>query len=81
MFVTVSENGQVVIPAKFRARQDISAGGRLEVTEYVSSQYRAGLDFSDALEGVHGCSAILSYNGKFRKRAGRAGLHPPVLAP
>ena len=33
MFVTVSEKGQVVIPAKLRARLGISAGTRLEVTE------------------------------------------------
>lgn len=33
MFVTVSEKGQVVIPASLRARLGISAGTRLEVTE------------------------------------------------
>lgn len=33
MIVTVSEKGQVVIPAKLRARLGISAGTRLEVTE------------------------------------------------
>ena len=45
------------------------------------SQYRAGLDFADALhlQGAHGCSAMLSFDSKFSKRAGRAGLHPPVL--
>ncbi len=33
MFVTVSEKGQVVIPASLRARLGISAGTRLEVSE------------------------------------------------
>jgi AbrB family looped-hinge helix DNA binding protein len=33
MIVTVSEKGQVVIPASLRARLGISAGTRLEVTE------------------------------------------------
>ncbi len=33
MFVTVSEKGQVVIPASLRARLGISAGTRLAVTE------------------------------------------------
>lgn len=33
MIVTVSEKGQVVIPAILRARLGISAGTRLEVTE------------------------------------------------
>jgi AbrB family looped-hinge helix DNA binding protein len=33
MIVTVSGKGQVVIPAKLRARLGISAGTRLEVTE------------------------------------------------
>lgn len=33
MIVTVSEKGQVVIPATLRARLGISAGTRLEVTE------------------------------------------------
>ena len=33
MFVTVSEKGQVVIPASLRAQLGISAGTRLEVSE------------------------------------------------
>jgi len=33
MYVTVSKNGQVVIPASLRARLGISAGTRLEVRE------------------------------------------------
>ena len=33
MFVTVSEKGQVVIPAALRVRLGISAGTRLEVSE------------------------------------------------
>ena len=33
MIVTVSEKGQVVIPASLRARLGISAGTRLEVSE------------------------------------------------
>lgn len=33
MFVTVSEKGQVVIPASLRVRLGISAGTRLEVSE------------------------------------------------
>jgi AbrB family looped-hinge helix DNA binding protein len=33
MIVTVSEKGQVVIPASLRARLGISAGTRIEVTE------------------------------------------------
>ena len=47
------------------------------------NRYRTGLDFADALhlEAAHDCSAILSFDNKFRNRAARAGLHPPVLAP
>jgi|CXWL01.1.fsa_nt_gi AbrB family looped-hinge helix DNA binding protein len=33
MFVTVSEKGQVVIPASLRVRLGISAGTRLEISE------------------------------------------------
>jgi len=47
------------------------------------NQYRTGLDFADALhlEAAHNCSAMLSFDTKFRNRAGRAGLEPPVVAP
>jgi predicted nucleic-acid-binding protein len=47
------------------------------------NQYRAGLDFADALhlEAAHGCSQVLSFDAKFRKRAARAALHPPVMLP
>ena len=45
--------------------------------------YRRGLDFADALhlQGGHGCEGLLSFDGTLRKRAQRAKLHPPVMAP
>ena len=46
-------------------------------------KFRMGLDFADALhlETAQNCSAMLSFDTKFRNRAARAGLHPPVLTP
>ena len=46
-------------------------------------QHRLGLDFADALhlEAANSCSAMLSFDQKFRTRATRTGLHPPVLSP
>lgn len=45
--------------------------------------YRRGLDFADALhlQGAHGCEGLLSFDSTLRKRAQRAKLHPPVMAP
>jgi predicted nucleic-acid-binding protein len=45
--------------------------------------YRLGLDFADALhlEAAHSCSAMLSFDSKFRNRSARAALHPPVVLP
>ena len=47
------------------------------------NQYRMGLDFAGALhlEAAQGCSAMLSFDTQFRKRAARAALHPPVALP
>jgi predicted nucleic-acid-binding protein len=47
------------------------------------NQCRKGMDFADALhlEAAHGCSQMLSFDAKFRSRAARARLHPPMLAP
>ena len=47
------------------------------------NQFRIGLDFADALhlEAAHNCSAMLSFDNKFRNRAARAALHPAVVAP
>ncbi len=45
--------------------------------------YRQGLDFADALhlQGAHGCDGLLSFDCKFRNRAQRAKLYPPVMEP
>lgn len=47
------------------------------------AHYRLGLDFADALhlEAASRCSALLSFDSKFRHRAARARLSPPVVAP
>jgi len=46
-------------------------------------QHRSGLDLADALhlEASHGCTAMLSFDGKLRTRARRAQLRPEVEAP
>ena len=45
--------------------------------------YHLGQDFADALhlEAAGNCTAMLSFDQKFRNRAARAGLHPTVVAP
>lgn len=47
------------------------------------NQFRIGLDFGDALhlEAAQNCSAMLSFDTKFRNQAARAALHPPIVAP
>ncbi len=47
------------------------------------NQFRTGLDFADALhlEAAQNCSAMLSFDTKFRNQAARAALHPPVVVP
>jgi predicted nucleic-acid-binding protein len=47
------------------------------------NQFRTGLDFADALhlEAANGSSAMLSFDSKFRNRAARAKLHPPISLP
>lgn len=47
------------------------------------ARYQAGLDFADALhlEASSRCSAMLSFDSKFRNRVRKQQLHPPVLAP
>lgn len=47
------------------------------------NQFRMGLDFADALhlEAAQGCSQMLSFDTRFRNRAARAALLPPVVAP
>ena len=46
-------------------------------------QHRSGVDFADALHlnAAHACTVMLSFDGKFRNRAKRSQLQPPVLAP
>jgi predicted nucleic-acid-binding protein len=47
------------------------------------NQFRAGLDFADALhlEAAQNCSAMLSLDAKFRNRTARAALLPRAVPP
>ncbi len=46
-------------------------------------RYRGGLDFADALhlEASSSCSAMLSFDSRFRNRVRRGQFQPPVVAP
>ncbi len=45
--------------------------------------YQSGFDFADALHhvGTTGCKAFATFDQKFKKRAAKAKLNPPVIAP
>ena len=62
MIVTVSEKGQVVIPAVLRARLGISAGTRLEVTEE-GGNLRLLLEPQRKTASASACIGIAGYVG------------------
>jgi predicted nucleic-acid-binding protein len=45
--------------------------------------YQAGFDFADALHhaSATGCEALATFDKPFARRAGKARLQPPVIAP
>ena len=62
MFVTVSEKGQVVIPASLRARLGISAGTRLEVSEE-NGNIRLLVESQRKTVSAQACIGIAGYRG------------------
>ena len=62
MFVTVSEKGQVVIPASLRERLGISAGTRLEVSEE-NGNIRMLVEPQRKTLSAQACIGISGYRG------------------
>ncbi len=62
MFVTVSEKGQVVIPASLRERLGISAGTRLQVSEE-NGNIRLLVEPQRKTVSAHECIGIAGYQG------------------
>ncbi len=62
IIVTVSEKGQVVIPASLRARLGISAGTRLEVTEE-NGNLRLLVEPQRKTSSAAACIGIAGYAG------------------
>lgn len=62
MIVTVSEKGQVVIPARLRARLGISAGTRLEVVEE-NGNLRLLVEPQRKTTSASACIGIAGYDG------------------
>ncbi len=62
MIVTVSEKGQVVIPASLRAKLGISAGTRLEVTEE-GGNLRLLVEPGRKATSAAACIGITGYTG------------------
>ena len=62
MFVTVSEKGQVVIPASLRERLGISAGTRLQVSED-NGHLRMLVESQRKTVSARACIGIAGYKG------------------
>jgi len=62
MFITVSEKGQVVIPAAIRRRLGISAGTRMEVSEE-NGNIRLLLEPQRRTLSAAACIGISGYRG------------------
>jgi AbrB family looped-hinge helix DNA binding protein len=62
MFVTVSEKGQVVIPAALRAELGISAGTRLEIRE-VAGNIQLLVDPVRKTRRAADCIGVAGYRG------------------
>jgi antitoxin PrlF len=62
MIVTVSEKGQLVIPAQLRRRLGISAGSRLEITPEPNG-FKVLVDQARKTKSAKECIGIAAYSG------------------
>lgn len=63
MIVTVSEKGQLVIPADIRRKLGITAGARLDIVPD-GSGFKATVDDSKKTKTAADCIGIAGYQGK-----------------
>lgn len=63
MIVTVSEKGQLVIPAQIRRNLGISAGTRLDIT-LEASGFTVSIDDARKTKSARDCIGIAKYAGK-----------------